>query len=84
MECLALAHLAVTEARLGKHDECRRHAERAIELSPQVLQGAAPAFAWFAIGVSALVSGRIEEAIAALERSRDVSEGAPTTAGSRS
>ncbi len=80
VECLALAHLAVTEARLGKHDECRRHAERAIELSPQVLQGAAPAFAWFAIGVSALVSGRIEEAIAALERSRDVSEGAPTTA----
>jgi DNA-binding CsgD family transcriptional regulator len=73
VECLSLAHLAVAEARLGKHVECREHAQRALELSPQVMHGAAPSIAWFAIGISALTDGRIHQAIEALECSRDAS-----------
>ena len=73
VECLSLAHLAVAEARLGKHAECRHHAERALELSPLVMHGAAPAIAWFAIGTSALTEGRIPQAIDAFETCRDAS-----------
>jgi DNA-binding CsgD family transcriptional regulator len=77
-ECHSLSYLAVIEAMLGKHEECENHAQRALDLSPRVLAGAQQsARALHALGLSALVRGRVAPAIEAFERCRDIMSGAP-------
>jgi DNA-binding CsgD family transcriptional regulator len=66
-ECQMLAQLAVIEARLGKHSSCEYHAQRALELSPRVGMRVASAIASYALGLSALTRGRVEQAIEAFE-----------------
>ena len=77
-ECTALAALAVIEAMRGQHAECERHARRVLELAPQVGQRSATPYAWYALGLSALTTGRIERAIEAFVLSREIFCGVPT------
>ena len=71
-ECHSLSYLAGIEAMLGKHEECEKHAQRALDLSPRVHAGVQQsARALHALGISALVRGRVTPAIEALERCRN-------------
>ena len=60
-ECIALCSLAVIEALLGRHEDCEEHAQRALELAPRVGALHMPPFAWYALGISALTSGRVDD-----------------------
>ena len=76
-ECIALCSLSVVEALLGRHLDCEEHAHRVLELAPRVGALHMPPFAWYALGLSALTTGRAEEAIEALERAREILGGVP-------
>jgi DNA-binding CsgD family transcriptional regulator len=71
-ECGSLSRLALIEAMLGRHSACEHQAQRAVELSLRVGLPSASARAQHALGLSALTSGRIEQAIEALEDCREV------------
>jgi DNA-binding CsgD family transcriptional regulator len=71
-ECGSLSRLALIAAMLGRHSECEHQAQRAAELSLHVGLPSAAARAQHALGLSALTSGRIEQAIEALEHCREV------------
>jgi DNA-binding CsgD family transcriptional regulator len=71
-ECLSLSFLTLVEAMLGRHSDCERDAQRVFGLSPRVGLRDAPARARYALGLSALTGGRIDQAIEELEHCREV------------
>ncbi|MDX6562774.1 MAG: hypothetical protein QOD65_2588 [Gaiellales bacterium] len=64
-ECGAAAALAPVEAMLGRHADCEHHAKRVLELAPRVGLRSAMPYVWYALGLSALTTGRVESAIEA-------------------
>jgi DNA-binding CsgD family transcriptional regulator len=76
-ECGTFADLAVIEAMLGRHADCEQHAQRSLDLAPRVGAHCQTSYAWYALGLSALTTGRVERAIEAFEHSRESFRGVP-------
>jgi len=70
----ALARLAWLEARLGRDDSCRRHAEEALSLARERDARLCEIWALAALGELELVRGRLEEARARVEERQAVIE----------
>ena len=78
-ECLSLSFLAFAEAMLGRHADCEHDAQRVFESVGARRAADASARARYALGLSALTSGRIEQAIEELEHCREVFADTPAT-----
>ncbi len=67
-----LAYLARIEAWLGREEETRAHAGRALEISEGLRLGAVSPYAWHALGALELSLGEPERAIAQMENIRRI------------
>jgi DNA-binding CsgD family transcriptional regulator len=76
-ECGGLGIAIATAALLGRDEAVVSIGERALELAPRVGLRSTTTDTWHSLGVSALATGKIDEAIDALERCRDELCGVP-------
>lgn len=68
----AFVTLARVEAGRGREDDCRGHAERALELAERLNAGSIVHYAWTALGLLELGTGDVEAAASRLSRLSDL------------